>query len=81
MGESRVHPSAVVEPGARLGDGVQVGALCYIGADVDVGAGSVFGTHCSVHGPTRIGRDNRFVGQLTSSLGLASQIFHEILSK
>jgi len=62
MGESCVHPSAVVEPGARLGAGVKVGAFCYIGADVEIGDGSVLGPHCSVHGPTRIGRDNRFIG-------------------
>lgn len=62
MSESCTHPSAVVEPGARLGAGVQVGAFCYIGAEVEVGDGSVFGPHCSVHGPTRIGHDNRFIG-------------------
>ncbi|MCM2337918.1 MAG: acyl-ACP--UDP-N-acetylglucosamine O-acyltransferase [Lysobacter sp.] len=58
----RIHPSAVVEPGARLGAGVQVGAFCYIGDEVVVGDGTIFGPHCSVHGPTSIGRDNRFVG-------------------
>lgn len=62
MGETRIHPSAVVEAGARLGEGVQVGAFCYIGADVEVGDGTTFGPHCSVHGPTRIGRENRFIG-------------------
>jgi len=62
MSDRCVHPSAVVEPGARLGAGVQVGAFCYIGAEVEVADGSVFGPHCSVHGPTRIGRGNRFVG-------------------
>ncbi|HZX80590.1 MAG TPA: acyl-ACP--UDP-N-acetylglucosamine O-acyltransferase [Lysobacter sp.] len=59
---ARVHPSAVVEPGARLGDGVVVGPFCYIGNDVEVGDGTTFGAHCSVAGPTRIGRRNRFVG-------------------
>ncbi|TBR14061.1 MAG: acyl-ACP--UDP-N-acetylglucosamine O-acyltransferase [Lysobacter sp.] len=59
---ARVHPSAVVEAGARLADGVDVGPFCFIGADVTVDAGTVFGPHCSVLGPTRIGRDNRFVG-------------------
>ncbi|AXK71575.1 acyl-ACP--UDP-N-acetylglucosamine O-acyltransferase [Lysobacter sp. TY2-98] len=59
---ARVHPSAVVEAGARLGDGVVVGALCYIGDDVQVGDGTEFGPHCSVMGPTRIGRNNRFIG-------------------
>ncbi|MFD0737752.1 acyl-ACP--UDP-N-acetylglucosamine O-acyltransferase [Lysobacter koreensis] len=57
-----IHPSAVVEAGATLGDGVQVGAFCYIGGEVTVGAGTTFGPHCSVHGPTTIGRDNRFHG-------------------
>ena len=62
MGETRIHPSAVVEAGARLGAGVQVGAFCYIGDEVEVGDGTVLGPHCSVHGPTRIGRENRFIG-------------------
>lgn len=59
---ANIHASAVVEPGARLAAGVQVGALCYIGAEVEVGENTVFGPHCSVIGPTRIGRDNRFIG-------------------
>jgi UDP-N-acetylglucosamine acyltransferase len=59
---AKIHPTAVVEPGARLADGVQVGPFCYIGEEVEVGENTVFGPHCSVHGPTRIGRDNRFVG-------------------
>ena len=62
MSEAFVHPSAVVEPGARLGAGVQVGAFSYIGSDVEIGDGSVIGPHCSIHGPTRIGRDNRILG-------------------
>ncbi|MBU8975043.1 MULTISPECIES: acyl-ACP--UDP-N-acetylglucosamine O-acyltransferase [unclassified Lysobacter] len=59
---ARIHPSAIVEPGARLGEGVQVGAFCYIGDEVEIGDGCVFGPHCSVQGPTRIGRENRFIG-------------------
>lgn len=59
---SRVHPSAVVDAGAKLGDDVVVGPFCYIGDGVEVGDGTEFGPHCSVLGPTRIGRRNRFVG-------------------
>ena len=59
---AQVHPSAVVEPGARLGDGVAVGPFCYIADEVEVGEGTTFGPHCSVVGPTRIGRNNRFIG-------------------
>ena len=57
-----IHPSAVVDPGARLGAGVQVGAFSMIGADVVVGDGTLIGPHCSIHGPARIGRDNRIPG-------------------
>ena len=62
MSQAVVHPSAVVEPGARLGTGVRVGAFSYIGTEVEIGDGTVVGPHCSIHGPTRIGRDNRFHG-------------------
>ena len=62
MSDSLVHPSAVIEPGARLGNDVRVGAFSYIGADVEIGDGTSIGPHCSLHGPTRIGRDNRILG-------------------
>ena len=35
-----VHASAVVDPAARLADGVQVGPLCVIEADVEVASGT-----------------------------------------
>ncbi|GAB3727614.1 acyl-ACP--UDP-N-acetylglucosamine O-acyltransferase [Luteimonas pelagia] len=57
-----IHPSASVDPSARLGAGVRVGAFTVIGADVEIGDGTWIGPHCSVSGPTRIGRDNRFHG-------------------
>lgn len=59
---AQVHPSAVVEPGAELAEGVRIGAFCYVGADVSIGAGTSLGPHTTVHGPTRIGRDNLFHG-------------------
>ncbi|GAB2620561.1 acyl-ACP--UDP-N-acetylglucosamine O-acyltransferase [Novilysobacter erysipheiresistens] len=62
MSDSLIHPSAVIEPGARLGGGVRVGAFTYIGADVEIGDNTQIGPHCSVHGPTRIGRDNCIAG-------------------
>ncbi len=58
----KIHPSAVVDPSAKLAAGVQVGAFSLIGADVEIGEGTVIGPHCSIHGPTRIGLDNRFIG-------------------
>lgn len=60
--ERTIHPTASVDPSARLGDGVSIGAFTVIGADVEIGDGTRIGPHCSVHGPTKIGRDNHFHG-------------------
>ena len=57
-----IHPSASIDPAARLGADVRVGAFTSIGADVEIVDGSVIGPHCSITGPTRIGRDNHIVG-------------------
>jgi UDP-N-acetylglucosamine acyltransferase len=57
-----IHPTASIDPGARLGEGVGIGAFSVIGDGVEIGDGTQVGPHCSVLGPTRIGRDNRIVG-------------------
>lgn len=62
MAAASIHPTAVVDPGARLGADVRIGAFTLIGADVEIGDGTVIGPHCSVHGPTRIGRENQIHG-------------------
>lgn len=61
-----IHPSAVIDPAARLGDNVRVGPFSVIGAEVEIGDGTVIGPHCSITGPTRIGRDNHFVGHVAA---------------
>jgi UDP-N-acetylglucosamine acyltransferase len=62
MGAAGIHPTAVVDPAARIGDGVSIGAFTFVGPEVEIGDGTQVGPHCSLHGPTRIGRDNRIVG-------------------
>jgi len=54
-----IHPQAIVEPGARLADNVEVGPWSYIGADVEIGPGTRIGPHVVIKGPTVIGADNR----------------------
>ena len=61
---TRIHPTAVVDPGARLGQGVSVGPFTFIGPEVEIGDGCQIGPHCSFAGPTRIGAGNRFVGHV-----------------
>jgi len=50
-----VHPSAVVDDTATLGEGVSVGPLAVIGAEAEIGAGSVIGPQCFVGTKTVIG--------------------------
>jgi UDP-N-acetylglucosamine acyltransferase len=52
---ARVHPTALVAPGAELGSDVEVGPLAVIGPDVVVGAGTSVGARATVEGPTRLG--------------------------
>jgi UDP-N-acetylglucosamine acyltransferase len=54
-----IHPSALVDPAARIGAGVSIGAYSVIGAGVEIGDGSTIGPHVVIQGNTRIGRDNR----------------------
>jgi UDP-N-acetylglucosamine acyltransferase len=57
-----VHPTAIVDPSARIAANVAIGAYSVIGAEVEIGEGTTVGPHCTIDGPTRIGRDNRFHG-------------------
>jgi len=50
-----IHASAVVDPSARVGEGVSIGPLAVIGADVDIGAGSVIGAGCFLGRGVRLG--------------------------
>jgi len=52
---TKIHPTAIVEPGAALGDNVEVGAYCCIGAEVTLGDGSVLQSHVVLAGRTTIG--------------------------
>ncbi len=56
---SRIHPSAIVDPDAKLAADVQVGPWTTIGPEVEIGEGSVIASHVVLKGPTRIGRYNR----------------------
>lgn len=55
-----IHPTAQIDPGARLGNNVHVGAFAVVGPEVEIGDGTRIDAHCVVTGPTRIGRDNHF---------------------
>ncbi len=58
-GKASIHPTAVVHPGAALGEGVSVGPYAVIEEGVAVGAGSVVDHHAVIRRGTTMGPRNR----------------------
>jgi UDP-N-acetylglucosamine acyltransferase len=54
-----IHATAIVDPAARIGANVSIGAYSVVGAGVEIGDGTTIGPHVVIEGTTRIGRDNR----------------------
>lgn len=67
----RIHPTAVVDAAARLGDGVSIGPYAIVGPGVVIGDHTEIGPHVVVDGLTTIGSRCRFTGQ--SSIGSPPQ--------
>jgi len=67
----RIHPTAVVDAAARLGDGVSIGPYAIVGPGVTIGDHTEIGPHVVIDGLTTIGARCRFTGQ--SSIGSPPQ--------
>lgn len=50
-----VHATAIVDPRARLGADVEIGAYAFVGPDVELGDGCCVHHHATVDGHTRLG--------------------------
>ena len=53
----KIHPTAIVEDGAALGENVEIGPYARVGRDVVIGSGTVVGQGAIVDGHTTIGVD------------------------
>ena len=53
-----IHTTAIVDPTARLGDDVEVGAYCIIEADVEIGAGTLLRPYVLIRRYTTMGTGN-----------------------
>lgn len=56
-----IHPTAIVNPDARLEDGVEIGAYSIIGENVEIDQDTKIGPHVSIEGWTRIGKRCRIL--------------------
>lgn len=55
-----IHKTAVVDPNARLGNGVKVGPYSIIEGDVTIGDDTTIGSHCVFTGHTTVGNNCQF---------------------
>ena len=57
MKNSLIHPSAVIEPGAKIANDVSIGPFSFIGAEVVLRSGVEIKSHVVVTGSTEIGQE------------------------
>lgn len=66
-----IHSTAIIDPTARIAEGVSIGAYAVIGPQVEIYSGTHIGDHATIYGPTTIGCDNHILQHTT--LGGAPQ--------
>lgn len=55
-----IHPTAIVDPNAKLGENVEIGPFCIIGKDAIIGDGCKLMSSVVIDGNTTIGNNNIF---------------------
>jgi UDP-N-acetylglucosamine acyltransferase len=66
-----IHPTAIVDPAARIPSSCLIGPFCIVGEDVEMGEGCELLSHVVLKGPTKMGSANRVFPFTT--LGLEPQ--------
>ena len=71
MSSVSIHPTAVVHPKSKLGEGCEVGPFCVIGEHVTLGASCKLHSHVVVDGHTTLGAGNELFP--FAAIGLKTQ--------
>src|SRR5258707_6968774 len=73
LGKSNMafHPTAIIDPKAKVPASCTIGPYCVIGPEVELGENCELISHIVIHGPTKIGKNNRIFP--FSALGLEPQ--------
>jgi len=51
-----IHPTAIVDPLARIAESAEIGPYCILGAEVEIGPRTRLMAHVYLEGPTSVGR-------------------------
>ena len=86
MSTSNIHPSAVIEDGARIDASAYVGPFCVIGAHVVLGPDVVLKSHVVVSGHTEIGEGTivfpfAVIGEVPQDLKFKGEASHLVIGK
>jgi UDP-N-acetylglucosamine acyltransferase len=70
----KIHPTAIIDPAAHLGEEVEIGPYACIGGEVEIGARTIVQSHVVIEGAVRLGADNQIghgavIGGLPQDLG------------
>lgn len=66
-----IHPTAIVDPAARIAESADIGPYSIVEGEVEIGERTRLMAHVYIEGPTRIGDDNLFFPY--STIGVAPQ--------
>ncbi len=66
-----IHPTAIIDPKAQIGEGCEIGPYCVIGPDVTLGPRCRLHAHVVIGGHTRLGSENDIYP--FASIGLKTQ--------
>jgi UDP-N-acetylglucosamine acyltransferase len=55
-----IHPTAIIDPTARIPGSCSIAPYCVLGAEVELGESCELMSHVVIHGPAKIGSNNRF---------------------
>ncbi|BCA96601.1 acyl-[acyl-carrier-protein]--UDP-N-acetylglucosamine O-acyltransferase [Legionella antarctica] len=65
---NRIHPTALISPGAKIGPDVSIGPYSIIGEHVSIGQGTAISSHVTIEGWTHIGKRNQIgIGAIIGS--------------
>lgn len=78
---ARIHPTAIIDSTAHVGQTTQIGPYCIIGPNVTLGEGCRLHSHVVIAGPTVIGDGNEFypftsIGQRSQDLKYEAEPTH-----